>query len=113
MIEVIDNIFIGLFILMVLAGISFMYQYIYVTDPNNRKTDEYKKAVQKSPDSFPETGSYVDINTGIVLTHLAWLLIEKQNKSNKDRRYILFTLLGIISGLAFLSGIILLINIKA
>ena len=71
MIELIDNIFIGLIMLMLLAGISFMYQHIYVTDPNTRKTNEYKKAVQKSPDCFPESGSYIDFNTGIVLTHLA------------------------------------------
>ena len=113
MIELIDNISIGLFVLMVLAGFSFMYQHIYVTDPKTRKTNEYKKAVQKSPDSFPETGSYVDFNTGIVLTHLAWLLIQKQNKTQQDKRYIFFTLLGIISALAFISGIILLFNIKA
>lgn len=98
---------------MVVAGVSFMYQHIYVTDPNTRKTNEYKKAVQKSPDSFPETGSYVDFNTGIVLTHLALLLIKKPGKTQQDKRYIFFTLLGVISGLAFLSGIILLINIKA
>jgi len=98
---------------MVLAGISFMYQHIYVTDPNTRKTNEYKRAVKKSPDSFPETGAYVDLNTGIVLTHLAWLLIKKQSKTRQDKRYIFFTLLGIVSSLSFLSGMILLFNIKA
>ena len=78
------------------------YTHTYASDPNVRKSNEYKRAIRKMSYAWPETGLYVSPTSGIVMLRLAWFVFKKKEKSKIDKRFLFFQSLSTFTGLVFI-----------
>jgi hypothetical protein len=87
------------FFVMTICG---FYSYVYSSDLDVRRTDEFKKAASYLPDVYPNTGAIFSPGTGIILMRLVWYVIKKNGKSKADKRFIVSQILGGLSSIVFM-----------